>query len=372
MSSGETVYFIDSRVKGKVGLLQRFRKMAGRMVPRVVSADDLVAIKVHFGDDGTTSYLRHIYARVVVDLVREHGGKPFLTDTCTLYRGARSNAVDHLEVAFRNGYSYSAVGAPLIIADGLSSRDVVEVPMQGRHFSTVKYGSVVHHADALICLSRVKGHLACGFGGTIKNLAMGLGSRSQKQAMHASVRPRFQDEELCSGCGSCVEICPAGAVSISGNRAQFDHEDCVGCGECIAICDTGALEILWNESPDVLQEKMVETAEPILALKSGKLAFFDFLLDITPDCDCWTFSDNPIVENIGILASFDPVAIDQAAVDLINQRPGLPGSRLGTAMEPGTDKFRALFPRVDWRRQLVYGEERGVGSTRYELVELDP
>jgi uncharacterized Fe-S center protein len=367
------VLFVPSRVARNRGLVQRFETLVDRLGLTMVAAGDAVAIKVHFGDNGTTAYVRPQFARKLVDRIKARDGHPFLTDTCTLYPGRRRNAVEHLELALENGFSYATVAAPLVIGDGVRSRDVASVPVQGRHFSSVRYASAVHHADALLCISKAKGHLAVGFGGAIKNLSMGLGSRAMKQAMHAAVRPQVK-EDLCEACGECVELCPEDAVVLEEGIARFDHETCVGCGECIACCSYGALKIQWNEQPGTIQEKMVEVAAGVLAEKPGKVAFFNFLVEVTPDCDCFAWSDNPIVNNLGILASTDPVAIDQASVDLINEAPGLAGSKLSQqALEPGADKLRALYPKIDWSRQLAYAEELGLGTRRYELVEVpDP
>jgi uncharacterized Fe-S center protein len=219
-------------------------------------------------------------------------------------------------------------------------------------------------------LSHFKGHLACGFGGAIKNMAMGLASRSQKQRMHADVKPKLRKKKLCTACGRCAQICPVEAIRVE-EVARFDLQKCIGCAECIVICPQGAIRIQWNESAQNLQEKMVETLYGITRQIKDRVVYFNFLLDVTPDCDCFSWSDTAIVPDIGILGSTDPIAIDQAAMDLVNKAPGIPGSALASALEPGGDKFRALYPQVDWSRQLAYGEELGLGSRKYELIEID-
>jgi uncharacterized Fe-S center protein len=364
------VFFVNARVEGNRGLLRKFGELVDRVGLDAVGEGDLVAVKVHFGDDGTTRYLRHGFARVVVDRLRARGASPFLTDTLTLYKGARSTAPGHIELAIRNGFGFAQVNAPIILADGLRSKSSVEVEVGLKHFRSVRIAQAAHEADALVCLSHFKGHLAAGFGGTIKNLSLGLAPRSQKQKMHASVRPTMKDPGKCVGCGDCAEVCPAGAVEIRDGRAWFDDETCEGCAECITTCTEGALEILWNEGPDGLQEKMVEVAAGALRPKAGRAVFFSFVLEVTPDCDCFPWSDTPFVQDVGILASRDPVAIEQASVDLVNAQPGIAGSKLASAFEPGEDKFRALYPKVDWSRQLAYAEEVGLGTRRYRLVEL--
>ena len=368
------VFFVSSRVANNRGLLQRFGDLVDRLeLGALAGNNETVALKVHFGDDGTTSFVRPQFARRVVDRLKAAGAHPFLTDTCTLYPGRRQQAITHLELALENGWGYATVAAPLVIGDGVRSRDVAVVPAQGRHFSSVRYASAVHNSDALICLSHVKGHLAVGFGGAIKNISMGLGSRAMKQAMHASVRPTLRDDR-CVVCGECVDVCPENAVELEAGAARFDMDDCVGCAECIAVCSEGALQIQWNEESGVIQEKMAEVAAGVLAPKQGRLAFFNFIVEVTPDCDCFPWSDNPIVNNIGILASLDPVAIDQASMDLVNQQQGLCESKLkADSLAPGVDKFRALYPKIDWTRQLSHAETMGLGTREYRLVELsDP
>jgi len=371
MDETSRVYFVSSRVAKNRGLVQRFGDLVDGLGLSMIQNKDTVAVKVHFGDNGTTAYVRPQFARKLVDRVKARGAFPFLTDTCTLYPGRRRHAVGHLELALENGWSYATVAAPLIIGDGIGSRDVVTMPVEGRHFSEVRYASAVHHADALLCISKAKGHLAVGFGGALKNISMGLGSRAMKQAMHAAVRPELRDESVCDACGDCVDICPEDAVCLDQGVAHFDLDACVGCAECIAICSSHAIKIQWNGQSETIQEKMVEVAEPVLRQKRGRVAFYNFLVEVTPDCDCFPWSDNPVVNNVGILASVDPVAIDQASADLINARPGLPDSKLpASARQPGADKFRGLQPKIDWTRQLSYAEERGLGSRRYELIRL--
>ena len=366
-----TVYFTSSRAYEHQSLLDKWGRLIERVGIEFISEGELVVIKLHFGETLGTSFLRPIYVRKMVEKVRQQGGKPFLTDSNTLYRGARQNAVDHLRLALRNGFGYESTGAPIIIADGIRSHDFVEVKVNLTHLQTVRYGSNVHHADSLISLSHFKGHMLTGFGGTLKNIGMGLASRSTKQQMHAEVRPEFRDKALCTACGKCVEVCPSGAVTIMEGKAFFDHGMCVGCADCIVFCPQGALRVLWTEKPERVGEKIAEVVWAILQAKKGKFAFFNFLLDITPDCDCAPWSDNPVVPNIGILGSKDPVAIDQASVDLVNHQRGLPNSALTSALKPGGDKFRALHPGVDWSVQLSYAEKIGLGSRRYQLYDID-
>jgi hypothetical protein len=352
----------------KESLVKKFARLIKLVGLDFVKPGSLVAIKLSVGELGNMAFLRPQFAAELVERVKAAGGKPFLTDSNCLYPGSRNNAVDHLLNAYKNGFTYSTVGAPMIIADGLTSKDYAEVDVNLKHFKTVRYGAAAHYADSIICLSHFKGHLVASFGGTIKNLAMGLGSRSMKQRMHASVKPEFTKRDNCTGCGECASVCDYAAVRIVDQKASFDHATCVGCGECIVTCPEHCLRILWNEAPEVLGEKMIETSVGILKRKQGKALFFNFLLDITPDCDCFPWNDNPFAPNIGILASTDPIAIDRASIDLINQEGALAHSELEGKAGKGEDKLLAMRPDIDWASYLRYGQEVKLGSTDYKLI----
>ena len=364
------VFFAPVRSPGKRSFVTR----AGALLERAglkdaIAADDLVAVKLHFGEQGNTGFVQPIYLREIVARVKAAGGRPFLTDSNTLYRGERANAVDHLACALHNGFSYATVEAPLIIADGLDGRDAVDVPIPGRHFDSVRIGSAAVHADAMVVVTHVKGHEAVGFGGALKNVGMGLGCRSAKQRMHSDFEPH-PSAETCTACGRCVQWCPVDAISIGPDRvAVVDYEVCYGCGECVAACPYGAIAIQWKTTPEALQEKIVEHVAGALAGKEGKVVYLSFVTDVSPDCDCWSFSDAAIVPDLGVLASLDPVAIDQAAYDLVTRAAGLAGSR-GENLAEGTDKFTAVTG-VDGTIAIAYAEEFGLGTRSYELVQID-
>ncbi|MBE0466454.1 MAG: DUF362 domain-containing protein [Candidatus Desulforudis sp.] len=369
------VYFADMRSNEKQSLLDKVGKLYRRTgIGSIVAKNDLVAVKLHFGERGNTTYIRPQFIRRLVDLIRNSGGKPFLTDANTLYVGGRSNAVDHLETAVLHGFDYAVAGAPVIIADGLTGKDYVEVPVDLKHFKTVKIGSAAYHADALLVVSHFKGHIATAFGGVLKNVGMGLGSRSGKQMMHSDLLPEISPEK-CRSCGRCMRWCPAGAISFTREQpdnpgpARIDASKCLGCGECTVTCTHGAIASNWKTEPDIMQEKIAEYSWGVLKDKKGKAAFITFLNNVTPDCDCCGWSEAPIVPDIGILASRDPIALDQACVDLVNGERGLSASRMA-GHEDSPDKFRALFPNVDWSRQLAYGEELGLGIRQYQLVRV--
>ncbi|MFZ5633241.1 MAG: DUF362 domain-containing protein [Bacillota bacterium] len=365
------VFFTDMRATQKFNLIDKVGKLfAEAGLNEIISPGDLVAIKLHFGEKGNTGYIRPQFIRKIVDEVKKAGGKPFLTDANTLYKGSRSDAVNHLQTAIENGFDYAVVNAPLIIADGLSGKDYLSVPVNFKHCQEVKIGSAVVLADALIAVSHFKGHEAAGFGGAIKNVGMGCGSRSGKQIMHSDMLPRVKPEK-CKACSRCHQWCPTGAIAVGELKmAVVDEKLCIGCGECTVTCPHGAIAVNWrNNQKDALQEKMAEYAAGVLINKRGKAGFINFLNNISPDCDCFSFTDAPVVRDIGILASLDPVAIDQACIDLVNAERVLPGSKL-EGKEDAKDKFGALYPDIDWSRQLAHGEEIGLGSREYELIKI--
>ncbi len=360
------VLFAPVRTKLKRSLVTRTGQLLDRAgLSAAVAADDLVAVKLHFGEAGNTGFVQPVFLREIVARIKAAGGKPFLTDANTLYRGQRSNAVDHLACAIHNGFGYATVEAPVVIADGVDGRDGVDVPIAGgRHFESVRIGSAAVRADALVVVTHFKGHEATGFGGALKNVGMGLGTRSAKQRMHADFNPTVTDEK-CIGCNRCVQWCPVEAILLKDRKAVVDYETCYGCGECVASCPHGAIGVQFQRDSTKLQEKIVEHCAGALEGKAGKSVFVSFLTNMSPDCDCWNFSDASVVPDLGVLVSTDPVAIDQAAVDLVNEAAGLPGSR-GDGLAPGTDKFREVTG-IDGAPILEYAEKMGLGTRRYEL-----
>ncbi len=337
------VYFSDFRATQKNNLFLKLGKLFHKAgLSQVISPGDLVAVKLHFGEKGNTSYIRPQFIRKIIDEIKKLGGKPFLTDANTMYVGSRANAVDHLQTAIENGFDYAVVNAPLIIADGLNGKDYISVPVNLKHCREVKIGSSIVLADTIIAVSHFKGHEATGFGGTLKNIGMGCGSRAGKQVMHSDLLPKVNIKK-CRACGRCFDWCPTGAIAVGQEKyAVVNEELCLGCGECTVTCPYGAIGINWiNNQKYGLQEKIVEYAFGVLKNKKGKAGYITFLNNITPDCDCFSFSDAPVIRDIGILASTDPVAIDQACFDLVNKEHGLPGSKL-EGCGVGSDKFAAL------------------------------
>ncbi len=335
----------------------------------LIQPGDLTAIKLHFGEWGNDSYINPVYVRQVVDRVRDCGGRPFLTDSNTLYRGARSNAVDHLTIAIEHGFAFAVAGAPLTIADGLNGRNRRSVEINRKHFRHVLISGDVTDARAMIVLSHFKGHEVAGFGGAIKNLAMGCAPPAGKQQQHCA-RP-MKLAGRCSGCGQCVEVCPGQAISLVNRESVINRESCTGCFECMTICPEHAIEVDWETEIPEFVERMVEYALGAASGKKGKLGYMNFLTRITPDCDCVPWSDAAIVPDIGILASTDPVAIDAASWTLVNRQPGFRDSHLVAHHAAGEDKFKGMRMNTDGCRQVRYGEEIGLGSSSFELIQLD-
>jgi hypothetical protein len=373
MVMASKVYFTNLRINSG-SLLDKAEKVLNQAgLSQIIAPRDLVAIKLHFGESGNLAYIKPPYVRRVVEMIKKLEGRPFLTDANTLYVGTRANSVDHLETAIRNGFDYAVAGAPLIIADGLTGKDYVKVKINGEHFEEVNIGSNAYHADAMVVMSHFKCHELTGFGGAIKNLGMGLGSRSGKQQMHSDVLPSVYDKK-CTGCAKCKQWCPAEAIVMEdwdgnkkGRKAFIMADKCWGCGECIVSCQFGAIRPNWKTRPQDSQEKMAEYALGAVQNKAGKIIFINFVMDISPECDCISHNDFPIVQDIGILASTDPVALDKACADLVNSMPAMPGSIID-GLKAGEDKFRAVHPDIDWEPQLLHAAKIGLGSMEYELI----
>jgi len=364
------VHFIDLRASSRENLFSRLSTLlAASGIDRVVTPNDLAAIKLHFGERGNHAFIRPIFIRRIVDEVRKRGGRPFLTDSCTLYPGERKEAVSALSCAIENGFAYAVVNAPLLMCDGLRGDSAVDVPVGGEILSSVSIAQGIVEADALLCVNHFKCHELTGFGGAIKNLGMGCSSRRGKMQQHSTVAPVVSPKR-CTGCRVCLKSCAHDAIAILDTKAVIDPARCVGCSRCITACPVAAIQIQWNEAASLVMKKMAEYAKGALHGKEGKALFVSFITSVSPACDCYGHADAPIVPDIGIAASLDPVALDQACADLVNGATGLPGTALASGHEPGGDKFRGVHPDIDWEVQLIHAERIGIGSRRYELVRL--
>ncbi len=365
------VFFIDLRADNKKNLLDKISDLLNEAgLSNILEKNDLTAVKLHFGEPGNTSFIRPVFIRKIIEIIKKAEAEPFLTDANTLYAGKRSDAVNHLTSAVQNGFGYSTVEAPIIIADGVRGKSETEVEVNLKRFKKVYIGREIIEADFLLSAAHFKGHEISGFGGTIKNLGMGCASRRGKLAQHSNLSPKIKGK-LCKSCGTCKKHCPSGAISVKPKeKAKIDEQKCIGCGGCIAVCPEHAIDIRWNESVPVFLEKMVEYTAGVLKNKKDKAFFINFIMDVSPACDCHSFNDAPIVKNIGIVASTDPVAIDKASVDLVNNEPGILGSCLKNSAAPGDDKFKDIYPYINWESQFVYAEEIGLGKQEYELIRL--
>ncbi len=364
------VYFSDLRTSYKENLLSKLARLIDSGgLEDFITPRSLVAIKLHFGEKGNTAFIRPLFIRRIVDQVKDLGASPFLTDCNTLYAGTRGDSVSHYNTAIENGFSYSVVNAPIIIADGLRGASYSKVRINKKNINIAYLGKEIVESDALISVAHFKGHELGGFGGTIKNLGMGCASRKGKLMQHSGLCPKIKIKK-CVGCGDCVQHCSQNAISLNEDKAKIDPEKCVGCGECILICTNSAIYVQMIKDISIFQKKMVEYAFAVLKGKSGKAFFVSFLTNISPACDCYGHSDAPIVPDIGILVSKDPVAIDQASVDLVNRQAATDNSCLTSSKRPGEDKFRAIYPKIDWDIQLEYAQKIGLGSREYEIIKI--
>ena len=365
------VYFADLRADVHENLQQkltRLMKTAG--MGDIDFQDKFVAIKLHFGEPGNLAFLRPNWAKTVADFVKERGGKPFLTDCNTLYVGGRKNALDHMDSAMLNGFNPMTTGCQIIIADGLKGSDEVEVPVAGGEYvKNAKIGRAVMDADVFISLTHFKGHETAGFGGCLKNIGMGCGSRAGKMEQHNAGKPHVA-QKYCIGCGQCRKICAHDAPIIENGKAHIDHDKCVGCGRCIAVCPKDAVRIDWDESTTNLNCKIAEYTKAVV---DGRPCFhISLVIDVSPNCDCRSENDMAIVPNVGMFASFDPVALDMACVDAVNAQTPLRGSAADDehAKAHVHDHFQRLHPDTNWRSCLEHGEKIGIGTREYELIKI--
>ncbi len=369
------VYFTDFRTDLQTNLmqkLQRLCKVAG-MTKEIDFQGKFTAIKMHFGELGNLAYLRPAYARAVVETVKEAGGIPFLTDCNTLYPGSRKHALEHLDCANINGFNPLTTGCQIIIGDGLRGTDEAEVPVKnGEYVKTAKIGRVIMDADVFISLAHFKGHEMTGFGGAIKNIGMGCGSRAGKMEQHSSGQPEV-NQELCKGCRRCAKECGSDAITYEGNKAHINPDLCKGCGRCIGACSFDAIQTVQWDAGNLLDRKMAEYAQAVC--QDRPCFHINIVRDISPNCDCHGENDAPILPDIGMFASFDPVALDQACVDACQQAEPMPNSQLSDNLKKPDwqchhDHFLDSNPNVHWKETLEHAEKIGMGSREYELVKI--
>jgi uncharacterized Fe-S center protein len=369
------IYFTDMRCKAGTSLLDKLDRLIRQAgIGQIDFTQKYVAIKIHFGEPGNLSFLRPNFAKVVADRIKALGGRSFLTDSNTLYVGRRNNALAHLDAAFENGYSPFSTGCQNIIADGLKGTDDVEVPVKGGIYcKTANIGRAIMDADIVISLNHFKGHELTGFGGALKNIGMGSGSRAGKMLMHNDGKPEV-DWQICTGCRFCAKFCAQAAISFKKDpktgalKAVIDPERCVNCGRCIGTCNYHAIE---NNSPSGNDSLGCKIAEYTKAVLEGRPNFhINVVNQVSPYCDCHNENDAAVIPDIGIFAGFDPVALDTACIDAVNAAPEISSSVLSEREHSHGDHFTNIHPSTNWREQLIHAEKIGLGSRDYELVRV--
>ena len=371
------VYCTDFRTKafgdGLPTKLKKLMKKAG--IGQIDMDGKFVAIKMHFGELGNVSYLRPNYARAVVDVVKKLGGKPFLTDCNTMYPGSRKNALEHLYCAWENGFTPLTVGCPILIGDGLKGTDDIAVPVVGGEYvQAARIGRAIMDADVFISLTHFKGHEMTGFGGAIKNIGMGCGSRAGKTEQHSGGKASI-DPAKCRGCRMCLKECANDALSFDARtkKTRVNEDNCVGCGRCLGACNFDAIAFTNFAANELLNRRMAEYTKAVV---DGRPCFHvSLVVDVSPNCDCHGENDVPILPDLGMFASFDPLALDQACVDACLQAPPLPGSQLAANLAKRGfvdhhDHFTNSTPASEWRTCLEHAEKIGLGTRAYELVRM--
>jgi uncharacterized Fe-S center protein len=312
-----------------------------------------VALKLHMGEPGDTHYIRPIFAATLVDLIKKEGGTPTVIETSGMgWLANRTSEEKHLEAARRNGFSKETIGADIKMIDGELGLDAIPD-------SVVAAG--LSYFDTMLVLSHVTGHIQAGFGGAIKNIGLGCVTKSGKYKVHYVDRPQI-DKEKCTKCDACIEICPSEAVE---NYEVTDS--CTSCSLCLDVCKPGAINADFRNPIDLTKTISDNAAEVLRHVDS--IGFINLAIDVLPHCDCHPFSDLPMVPDIGVLASHDPLAVDRASIDKVNESKGVHGSSADDAsvLDSGTDKFTAVNTHTSWKEQLARAKELGIGSQKYEI-----
>ncbi len=354
----EKVYFIRmnseeplAKVEKKIKRLYKRSNLGG-----CFEKSDMVGVKVHIGEKGNTAYLPPVFVKPLVTMLKKAGCRPFLTDTCVLYKGERDNAVSHLHLADKHNYNIETTGAPFIVADGLFGRNEIEVNINCEQYKNVPIAAEAYYANALLVVTHVTAHIGCGLASTIKNLGMGFSSRKGKLNQHTQLPPEV-NKHLCTGCGVCARWCPADAIVMEDEKAVIYEEKCISCGECVALCRYDAVTFKWDGGSEMLQKRIAEHALGVMECKKDKIGFVTFMIRQADDCDCMGIKVNVVLPDFGILVGFDPVALDKAVLD-IQER------------EYNTNISTKSYPDLNPMVQLEYGEKIGLGTLDYELVEV--
>jgi hypothetical protein len=371
--SKSNVYFTNLRAKPSQNLLKKLELLVIKAgMDKIDFKRKITAIKIHFGEPGNLAYLRPNYAAKIVKMLKAREAIPFLTDCNTLYYGRRSNAPLHIEAAYENGYNPLATDCPVIIGDGIKGTEYREIELNMEYCKSARIGSAIADSDVIISMSHFKGHEMTGFGGALKNLGMGCASVGGKLFLHSGASPQIY-EQHCTGCKMCERNCAHDAIHVGKDKiAHINYEKCVGCGQCIAVCQYDAARVVWQEASENVCKRVAEYTFAILKEKPS--FHISFIMNVSPDCDCYGFNDYPIVPDIGIAASFDPVALDMACADLVKKAPALPGSRICENHDHGDlqneDKFNLTHPDTSWLAGLEHAEKIGLGNLEYDLITL--
>ena len=352
------VYLIRTSNSDTVDTIKKsFARLIEKVTPfAFIQRGNSIVLKLHFGEEGNTGYVNPLYVRLVADAVHSQEGVPFLFDTNTLYRGKRTNSKDHVQLAYKHGFTQVATGAEIVIPDDTREGVTAEISVNGKFVKTAKIARFFSDADGLIGIAHFKGHIMTGFGGALKNLGMGCATREGKLFQHAGVAP-FVKAKKCVGCGACEKVCPVKAITINSGKAAVDKLICIGCASCIAVCPYEAIDIRWEAGSGTLQQKMIEYAKAALMSKKGRAIFINFALKITKECDCLAQDDPRVAPDVGVFLSEDPVSIDKACFDEI-------------CKVCGKDIFKELHPERNGMIQLKHAAAIGLGSLDYECVEI--
>jgi len=354
----EKVYFISLTAEEPLDIIEKkiIKLFKRSNLGKCFEVKDIVGVKIHIGEKGNISHLPASFIKPLVSVLKKSGCKPFLTDTNVLYKGERNNAVDHLMLAFKHGFTIENTGAPFVIADGLTGQNEIEIKIDCENYKNVPIASEVVYANSVLIVTHVTGHVACGLASTIKNLGMGFSSRKGKLNQHTQLPPEVV-EEKCTGCGVCHKWCPSEAIIIENEKAVIIEEKCISCGECIALCRYDAVIFKWAGTSEVLQKRIAEHALGVKKNKEGRIGYITFMVNITDQCDCMGIKMKNVLPDFGVLAGFDPIAIDKAVLDISQKKYN-------------TDVSRKSFPNIDPTIQLKYGERIGLGNMDYELIKV--
>ena len=349
------VYFIPVKDTDKPpAIADKIEKLLDESrVLECIRKNDKVAVKMHFGEEGNTGFVRPEFAAIICRRIAAGSKAAFVSDTNTLYRGKRTNSKDHLQLAREHGFTKKAMGMDVIIPDDAKKEDTAALSINQKFIKTAKVARIFIEAHVFIAINHFKGHILTGFGGAIKNIGMGCAMREGKLAQHCEASPVVHTEK-CIGCDACEKICPVHAIHLENKKSVIDTTVCIGCASCLAVCPTMAMFIDFGAGFAV-QEKMAEYAMAVL--KGKRAGFINFAVRINKECDCWGMDNPRIAPDVGILASADPVSIDKASFDVIHRACG-------------KDIFEESHPGQDGMRQLKSAQRLGLGSLDYELIEL--